>query len=212
MDATSASPQRQQQHDEDLPARLEGQENPQPVPDDLALRVVELARRAALKTNGVDGFAGLDVWPYGKPIRDADGRDDSIFAKLWEKIYGHDTQPLFEHGHFALAIHPWMQSLVSDTQLTRAKRFINPAIRISRTESLECLVLTVEDGAIWNEYTLETFLMAWELMVGWYRQMVKEFYKDGEVTHCRSIDEAFSVDHCRYKKLHAQELKDQFDD
>jgi len=170
--------------------------------------MVEVIRRLALKGSGIDGFAGLDVWSYGKPIRDLQGEDRFKMAELWEEMYGRDIKPLIENAYFALPILPQMRKFLSEQDLCRAERFINPALRISLLQEY-FLVLTVGDGAVWDEFMLETFLRAWELMIAWYSDALADFIHYGQVVH--SIDVPFSNEHYRCKRFPADGWKVKFE-
>lgn len=197
VDSSSANSQHNMPIDDrDVQAWLGSQELWQPVTVDTC-PLVELCRRTALRGSGVDGFAGLDVWSYGKSIRGLDGEDTLKMGRLWEEICGDDTRPLVDYGYFALPLFPEMLALLSEQELCRTERFINPTLRISFFLGHQYLRLTVKDGTPWNKYTLETFLRAWELLVAWYKHALEELLQYNYVA--RSIDESFSIDHCRHK-------------
>ena len=113
-------------------------------------------------------------------------------AELWDAVFGRDTKPLIEYAYFALPVFPDMIPLLSEQELSEVERFINPALRISLLGE-NFLVLTVRDGAVWNEFTLETFLRAWELMLAWYRPALEELSLSGRVAG--RLENSFSNSH-----------------
>jgi hypothetical protein len=150
----------------------------------------------------------LDVFPYGKPVKDSEGFDQSKLEAIWRGVFGDLELPTHKYGYFVVPLLTPHQWLGGSHRRQIIRRFTDSSCIAVKVMSIKdfpgripdldvgvALHVGVVDGAVWNEHAVESLVRFWsDRLYAWW-EGVNSPYLGGESTESHLIDGQMAVAH-----------------